>query len=830
MIRSILFFVFALIFAGGMFYFYQLSGPEVTRVENASLGIPGQFDELLLIQEPLTLAAKIENQKAYANLHPSVELVSILVHQHNGQADWFNEQPIYFVSANDSLTGYFGMPANWNLQEQESWLVSVLKAQPISSGSLVISGDKELQLTVGNDLCAFAFHVPSKPRFTPPSAQTIAHTIAINQFGKADFNQLILEHSIELPIVGKLPTQIIRDIHLGNQQLNLEELVSLNEAPIHLDAMPSAWIEHLPGDLTKLQGIGTKSGYALLELQMRRMNQSDLAAFNGELATYESQAGQSMQDLFEPWWSSGALHFEEENGGSYLLFGSVDQTIALNMFRSISHQELEPLLDGRMAEWSKQDTLMNHIFSLLGNERYSAAWIRPEAVIFAHSRENLVHLASTLAIGQAIDSSHPIALALNRHENFIQYGVSSSSAAKGLNLPAFDVEEGTPIHSVYSGMSMADGRFVTRYDLGTDTREAASIFMEWESALPPLRTETIQSIKNHGNGEYYIVIQDKANALHAIDARGKKMWTYQLTSIINSEIQSIDLYRNGKYQVAFSTSNGVYCLDLKGRNAEGFPIEPTSQITCPLFIADYDNNRNYRFLFGTEDGKLLNYHDEAQQTSGWQYSSGGKTAQHCAHIKAGNRDYLFVAMTDGSIRLLKRNGTDRFKSSLTIPEGSKDFAFQMTGEIETSSITMIDSMNVVLEARFGNGITPETTELAQALGILLTDLDRDRLNDLVLSSKTGISAYRSDHSKIFSREFENEPLPELRAYSFSSGMKTGVVIPGQTQIFLIEPDGSTAEGFPLYGASPFVIRDLDQDGKMELITTDGKSLVLCYQL
>ena len=115
MIRSILFFVFALIFAGGMFYFYQLSGPEVTRVENASLGIPGQFDELLLIQEPLTLAAKIENQKAYANLHPSVELVSILVHQHNGQADWFNEQPIYFVSANDSLTGYFGMPANWNL-------------------------------------------------------------------------------------------------------------------------------------------------------------------------------------------------------------------------------------------------------------------------------------------------------------------------------------------------------------------------------------------------------------------------------------------------------------------------------------------------------------------------------------------------------------------------------------------------------------------------------------------------------------------------------------------------------------------------------------------
>ncbi len=830
MIRSILFFVFALVFAGGMFYFYQLSGPDVTRVEDASLAIPETFDELLLIQEPLTLAAKIENQQAYAELHPSVQLVSILVHNHSQQADWFSDQPIYLTSSNDSLTGYFGMPSNWSLQEQESWLVSALKAQPISSGKLVVVGNKEVQLAVGNDICAFAFYAPEKPDFTTPSPTTASHKHAIEQFGKADFNQLILNHSIELPIVGQLSTQIIRDIHLGNQQLSIEELVSLNEAPIHLDALPAEWIEHLPADLTKLQGIGTKSGYTLLELQMRRMNQSDLAAFNGQLATYESQRGQSMQDLFEPWWNGGALHFEEENGGNYLLLGSVDQSIAYTTFSSISTQDLEPLLDGRMATWSTQDTLMNHIFSLLGNERYSVAWIRPNAVIFAPNRENLVHLASTLAIGQVIEHTHPIAKALNRHEDFIQYGMRSSSAAEGLNLPAFEVDENTPIHSVYSGMSMADGRFVTRYDLGTDNREAASIFMEWESALPTLRSETIQSIKNHNNNEYYIVIQDESNALHAIDARGKQMWSYQLSSVINSEIQAVDLYRNGKYQVAFSTSEGVYCLDLNGRSVEGFPIQPKSPITCPLFIADYDNNRNYRFLFGTKDGKLLNYHDEGQRTSGWQYDGKGKIANHCAHIKAGNRDYLFVSMTDGSIRLLKRNGTDRFKTRLTIPEGSKDFAFQMTGDIETSSITMIDSMNVVLEARFGNGITPETTELAQALGILLTDLDRDRLNDLVLSSKTGISAYRSDHSKIFSREFDHEPLPELRAYSFSSGMKTGVVIPGQTQIFLIEPDGSTAEGFPLYGASPFVIRDLDQDGKMELITTDGKSLVLCYQL
>lgn len=830
MIRSLFFLVFSLVLAGGSFYLYLLSGPEVQGLGNPVEGIPTSYDELVVIDYPTALHTKIENQQAYAEFHPSIPLVSSLLEKYTAQVTWFEEKPFYFVQSADTLFGIFSLPQNWRQQEQESWLVKTLGATPISSGNLLIENKQQLSLRVTNDLCFFGEVLPKKIPLRDGESLDERTVSTLRQFGKADLNQFIPNHRIDLPIVGALSNQVIRDVQLGNQQLSIEAIITLDDSKLQLNALPENWSAYLPGDLIQLHGIGTKSGYELLGIQMKRMDQSALATFNGELAQYESNAGLSMQDLLEPWWNGGTLAFDEQNGGNYMLFGSVDQTVALSSLNQIHQSEEEPLLEGRLVTWSSTDTLINHIFSLLGNRSFSSAWVLEDAVVFGEARENLVHLASTLAIGQGLETDHPVVRALKRGEHFIQYGVANKSAARGLNLPAFETIDATPIHSVYGGTSMKDGRFVTRYDLGTDERTAAAIFMEWESTLPTLRTETIQSIKNHNNGEYYVVIQDLENALHAVDARGRKMWSYSLNAPINSTIEAIDLYKNGKYQLAFTTTEGLYCLDLRGENVSGFPVTSSSTITCPLYIADYDNNKNYRFLFGTADGKLHNYHDEGEKTSGWKYNGEGNVTSHCEHIKAGNKDYLFVAYQNRDVRLLKRNGKDRYTTRLTLPKEAKDFAFQMTGDISTSSITMIDSMNVVLEARFGNGVNPETTELAEAFGILLSDLDRDRLNDLVLSKKDGIAAYRSDHSLLFERSFETSPLPELRAYSFATGLKVGVVLPETTQLFLIGIDGSTEDGFPLYGASPFVIRDLDQDGNMELITTDGKNLVLCYQL
>jgi hypothetical protein len=104
--------------------------------------------------------------------------------------------------------------------------------------------------------------------------------------------------------------------------------------------------------------------------------------------------------------------------------------------------------------------------------------------------------------------------------------------------------------------------------------------------------------------------------LHLINPDGKTIWTQKIDGPLLGKIHEVDIYRNGKRQMAFTTSNTFYVLDIKGKNVAPFPIKFKDPITQPLAVFDYDNNRKYRFLV-TQGRDVYMYDAKGKKRTGF---------------------------------------------------------------------------------------------------------------------------------------------------------------------------------------------------------------------
>ena len=87
------------------------------------------------------------------------------------------------------------------------------------------------------------------------------------------------------------------------------------------------------------------------------------------------------------------------------------------------------------------------------------------------------------------------------------------------------------------------------------------------------------------------VIQDEKNNLKLISNVGRNTWTRPIDGPIQFPIHQVDLYKNSRLQMAYTTKNSFEVID---RNAK--PVQPfSSKLNNPLPLAvfDYENTRDY---------------------------------------------------------------------------------------------------------------------------------------------------------------------------------------------------------------------------------------------
>ena len=840
-LRRILPYVLAASFAvGSLLLYLRLSSKSLPPVEVLSV-VPETAHELWFVN---TLAGLSEELGAHSELAAiSGGLLFFLGMDFDAAAvdhPWVHQARAVAWRTGDSndFTLAWGFPGGWSQSQCEQWCIEALGAAPVKNGLLQIAiGERTAYVKIAELRGFVAYDEPALKAADAPVSPLVDLISIGTKRGLVHVNsEQVATRLLPWMEDGMLKATVVRDVYFPNQRVSGEEIVMVNRKLPEFTAMPEEWLRWIPSSVTSFMGIGLESGYAWVDFQQElRATDGRAAAWNGELAELETRYSTDAESFLGAWWNGGMASFTAF-GRSYLLLGSVDAATARRGLESVGEDAL-PFLDGSYVAMP-DDRFLVHLLGAQAQNKV-AAWVSQRAVVFADSEASLLKLAARLAGEKAIDAKHLLGRAIASGEHMVVYmqsGSETTSPLTGIELSAYaGGPDSEATHIVYSGALASSDRFVTRFEVSKAATVRQQTRYLWEFPVAGLRQETLATIRNHTDNTWYTLVQDSANLVHAISATGKAMWTYNAGAPVIGRIEGVDLFKNGKIQSTFATTDAVHAVDLLGRKVDGFPImvkTSGTKITAPLFIADYDNNRNYRLIFGTNDGELHNYTADGKATRGWNYKRKGSPARHVAHMKAGNADYLFVAYVDGKVDLLKRNGEPRYASRLSLPMFKGEPVFRVTSDIARSSVIVTDTSGAIVEGVFGQadgGVSYLVGAEQNATGgLLLVDLDRDRVDDLFYTTDTSVVGMVSGIE--FNRSFRSGVLPELRTYQFAGGMRIGVVLPNAKEFYLLEEDGTNADGFPLFAGGVAFIRDLTGRGGLDLVTTDGLGLVMAYRL
>ena len=187
----------------------------------------------------------------------------------------------------------------------------------------------------------------------------------------------------------------------------------------------------------------------------------------------------------------------------------------------------------------------------------------------------------------------------------------------------------------------------------TDSLIQSSLIQEEK---PNVRSVDGWTVVNHNTKEKETLRQRDDLSLELISASGKTLWSISMKDRIVGDVHQIDIYKNGKLQMAFATSKALYILDRNGKNVGAFPLRLKEKTNAGLFVFDYDNTKTYRLIVPLSNGEVINYNTDGLPTTGWKYKSA-KEITNIRIERVGNVETLVFTDINGKTIKVKRNGT-----------------------------------------------------------------------------------------------------------------------------------------------------------------------------
>lgn len=354
----------------------------------------------------------------------------------------------------------------------------------------------------------------------------------------------------------------------------------------------------------------------------------------------------------------------------------------------------------------------------------------------------------------------------------------------------------------------------------------------WESRLgaPVIRGPFL--VKNHYTGGPEIVLQDAENRLLLLANTGKVLWEVKLDGPVEGEIAQVDLYKNRKLQMVFSTSAKLYVLDRNGNHVDGFPVSFSEKASAPVAVADYDNSRDYRFFIPFRSGKTAVYDSRGELVEGWNYTDPeAPLATPIEHIRVRTKDYLFAVNAAGSIRLLDRKGDIRHNTEARLPRGFSLPVSALHPEqvISSGAVFAADSAGTLYRAGFDGRIQKTETGLKNPRSVQFFDVTGDGNLECLIQELDGITAFAFDGKKLFTCSGE-DLAAGFRIHQTADGTLISAVSVSAKKIWLWDAAGKVLEGFPLIGDIPAAVGDLYSDGNLNLVTGLSDGTVFGYSV
>lgn len=321
-----------------------------------------------------------------------------------------------------------------------------------------------------------------------------------------------------------------------------------------------------------------------------------------------------------------------------------------------------------------------------------------------------------------------------------------------------------------------------------------------------------QFVKNHRTNKQEIVVQDQNNVLYLISTDGKVLWTKQLDGRIQAPIQQVDIYKNGRLQLAFCTNNQFMILDRNGEEVSPFKIDFEGGNLNPLAVFDYDGKKDYRFVI-TQGRKVYMYNNKAKIVGGFKFTEAPANILGVPkHFRVGNKDYLVFKLDNNTLKILHRTGADRIKVAEKIDFSNNEvFLYK-------NKISLTNKKGVLHQIDTKGKLTATNFNLNNDHGMYATSNTLVFMDDNVLSIKG---------RKV---ELDLGVYTKPKIFYIYDKIYVSVTDIQNQKIYLFDSQAKPIPNFPVYGSSLIDLTDMDNDRKLELVAKDQDNSLIVYKM
>jgi hypothetical protein len=347
----------------------------------------------------------------------------------------------------------------------------------------------------------------------------------------------------------------------------------------------------------------------------------------------------------------------------------------------------------------------------------------------------------------------------------------------------------------------------------------------WALKLDAPAAMQAQRFTNHTSNENELTIQDTDGNLYLINAKGTILWKKKLNEKISSKIFTVDIFKNNKYQLLFSSENYLHLIDRNGKYVQGYPVKLPNASTSELSVIDYDNDKNYRLFIACKNKMIYNYSIYGvKQDKFSPVKTDSEVNLPIQYAKVGLSDYLIAVDKEGKIYTFSRKGEGRIGLKNKTIGNCSAFFTDATNNINSTYLIYVDGKNnSIHKICFSDKKVIEKLDLSiDSAAIKFIQVDDNKATDILITKPNGICAYNLNGNLLFEKTIDSE-LNESDFYSnesqsfflsFSKNKKELIIFDQIIQ----KTKSIKASALPM-------VSDLFNNNKKYLIVTDNDHII-----
>lgn len=458
-------------------------------------------------------------------------------------------------------------------------------------------------------------------------------------------------------------------------------------------------------------------------------------------------------------------------------------------------------------------------------------------LLFATRESTLHRVLDSIAAGQILKHDiqyHAVSGYMDNRSNFTWY--HDAHAAPGYFDEFFytdslvgkgksDNTRGN-LQSVVYQFSHANGLVYNNFFIRHMPVQEASDMRLWRRKLEAPVSGKPYLVMNHNTRTSEIMVQDTENHLYLLSSGGVILWEIPLKEKILSGIAQVDFFRNGKLQYLFNTENAIYLVDRRGKFTGNFPVKIKAKATNGMLVADYEGNRDYRYILAVNGNRLIALDRTGTLLKGWKAENTDcPVTQPVQYFRIEGKDYL-VATDNRKLYLMNRKGENLLKGGLDVHPSHNPVFLQQNDE--NYRFVFTDSVGTLYFLKPDGTYEQKSLKPFTAAHYFdYQDIDGDGRSDYIFLDGHTLGVYRSDGSAWFNYSFTGKITnPPVFCFLSNTDREIGVYTDSEKKAYLINSAGSLHPGFPVAGTSPFAAGNLGEGNTYNLLI-GGKENFLC---